>query len=131
MAKAKPGSAAAANPDDLPEILASSVVRAESGCFPPLLDKEEETCPKLFSLMAPMLVNDPTFKGKGDPRKVLREPLLMVSWDRASGLWKWSLTDKVLNTSWDGPLPSLVGIAEAVEACLTEGRYRVKKKKVT
>jgi len=131
MAKQKNGSAAAPNPSDLPEALAADVLRAASGCFPPLLDKEQELCPKLHSILGPMMVNDPAQAGKENPRKVLREPLLMVSWDRAGGLWKWSLTDKVLNLAWDGPLPSLVGIAEAVEACLVEGRYRVKRKKVT
>lgn len=131
MSKKPAGGAAAANPSDLPEILAADVLRAETGCFPPLLDKEAELCPKLHSILAPMMVNDPNHRGKGDPRKVLREPLLMISWDRAAGLWKWSLTDKVLNVGWDGPLPSLVGIAEAVETCLVAGTYRVKKKKVT
>lgn len=131
MAKNRTGGAAATNPNDLPEVLANDVLRAETGCFPPLLDKEQESCPKLWTLLAPSLVKDPNYQGKGEPRKVLREPLLMISWDRAAGLWKWSLGDKVLNVAWDGPLPSLVGIAEAVEACLLAGTYRVKKKKVT
>jgi len=130
MGKNKAASQAAVNPD-LPDALASAVVRAEAGCFPTFTEEEQARCPTLHSLLAPQLVNDPNHKGKGDPKKVLREPLLMISWDRAGGAWKWAIGDKLMNLAWDGPLPSLVGIAESVEIALAEGRYRVKKKKVS
>lgn len=130
MARRKPDGVAVSQPD-LPEFLADSITRAEQGCFPTFTDEERERCPTLHSVLSPQLINDPNHKGKGDPKKVLREPLLMISWDRATGSWKWAIGDKMLNTSWAGPLPTIVGIAEQIELCLTEGRFSVRKKKVS
>jgi len=127
----KKGEAVASVDPDLPEFLAQSLVRAEEGCFPTFTDEERKICPILHSLLSPQLINDPKHKGQGDPRKVLREPLLMISWDRAGGAWKWAITDKLLNTNWLGTLPTLVGLEASVELCLVERRYTVKKKKVT
>jgi hypothetical protein len=126
----EPGSPAL-NPPDLPETLAAAVLRAYEGTFPTPTEEEAQTIPHLFELLTPMMVRDPSHKGKGEPRKVLREPLLMLSWDRLQATWKLAIGDKVLNLSGQVPVRGLLTALADAEAALSAGTFPFKTKKVT
>lgn len=116
---------------DLPQVLADAVLRAELGCFPTFTDEERKKCPHLYEMLSPSLVNDPNHRGKGDPKKVLREPLLMISWDRLNGAWKWAVSDKILNIGGGGTLGTLIDVAGQIEAQLGSGTVPFKRRKVS
>jgi hypothetical protein len=96
--------------------------QALENAFPRPTDEERKRFPNLLWMVSPMLVPDPKFKGQGESPKVLREPLLMVSWDRTAGRWKWSLSDKTLNLSISGHLDSLDAIGEQIELSVASKR---------
>lgn len=129
--KAQGLNGSAPNPPDLPETLAAALLRAREGTFPTPTQEEETQLPNLFQLLCPMMVNDPSHRGKGDPRKVLREPLLMISWDRLAATWKLALGDKVLNISGSVPVRGLLTALSDAERHLAEGTFPFKTKKVT
>lgn len=116
---------------DLPETLADAVQRAQAGTFPSPTTEEEAQLPNLFQLLTPMMVNDINHRGKGDPRKILREPLLMISWDRLNATWKLAIGDKVLNLSGSVPVKGLLTALSDAEAHLVAGTFPWKNKKVT
>jgi len=128
MARKKADDTPAISPD-LPEFLATVLdsVRQKSGPTPTL--EEEEKIPTLFQLMTPMMVNDPRYKGEGKPPRALREPMLLISWDRRASTWKVSLTDKVLNISTAIPVPTLVDALQEVEKALAGGKVTFAQRK--
>jgi hypothetical protein len=121
----------ASNPPDLVEILAQAVLRAEEGSFPTATEEEAQAIPHLFQVLTPMMVTDPRHKGKGEPKKVLREPLLMVSWDRLTSAWKVGIADKVLNLTGSVGVYSLLTALTDADKHLVAGTFLWKSKKVS
>jgi len=89
-------------------------------------EEEREKVPQTLAFLAPELIDDPDYKGLGSARKVLREPMLMVTWDRAAGRWKWSITDRVCRVQVSGFFDSLVAFSERIEQQLMEKNVMVK-----
>jgi len=131
MAKDKPKGGTPANPSDLPLELATVMESARAGAVPYPSLEEEASVPLLFKWLTPMIVTDPRYKGDGKAPKALREPLLMVSWDRRAGVWKASISDKVLNLSGSGYLKSLATALVDVEAHLRDASFTWGQRKVT
>jgi len=131
MAKDKPKGGTPANPSDLPDSLARVMESARAGAVPYPSIEEESMVPELFKWLTPMIVTDPRYKGEGKPPKALREPLLMISWDRRSGVWKASISDKVLNLSGSAGLKSLATALVDVEEHLRSGTFVWGQRKVT
>jgi len=131
MTKDKPHRGAPANPSDLPESLAKVMLSASAGAVPYPSIEEEALCPELFKWLTPLIVNDPRYKGEGKPPKALREPLLMISWDRRIGAWKASISDKVLNLTGSGQIASLATTIVDVEKHLREQTFIWGQRKVT
>jgi hypothetical protein len=96
------------------------------------MPKQEEfhAIPQLLELMSPRLIRDPRWSGQGTAPLVLREPLLMVSWDRRAGAWKLSLSDKVLNVSGSCLVVDLLTALVEGERGITEGRWNWAQKKI-
>jgi len=130
MAKDKAKDRPAMTPD-LPDVLGNALARARAGTSPPYTDQDEAHVPQLWQFLEPRLVADPRYKGNGSAGKVLREPMVMLSWDRLSGSWKWTLTDKVLNVTGILPVPGLVSCVVDLEMGFTKGTIQWKEKKVT
>jgi len=121
MAKEKPAAKPPISPD-LPEFLAHVLDNVRQAKGPTPTTEEEAHLPRLFELLTPMMVADPRYRGEGKPPRVLREPMLLLSWDRRAGTWKCSITDKVLNVSTAIPVPTLLDALQAVERALASGQ---------
>jgi len=130
MAKARRKDGLAVNPD-LPKALAAAVTRAETGLLPTATADDEKECPNLLEMLCPRVVKDPRHKGSGDPPNVLMEPLLMISWDRLNGRFKWVITNRILNTTGGLGLTQLSGLAAEIERQLASGEVPWKAIKAT
>jgi len=130
MAKAKRKDGLAVNPD-LPDALAEAVRRAEGGLLPTATPTDEKDCPNLLAMLLPRSVRDPRHRGSGEPPPVLMEPLLMISWDRLNGRFKWVITNRILNTTGGMGLTQLSGLAEEIERQLGSGEVPWKAIKAT
>jgi len=128
---AKPKQNGAANPPDLPEHLVAAMEHSKQLLIPTISQAEEEAIPTLFRFLTPMLVADPRYKGEGKPPKALREPTVFLTWDRRSGGFKVSLTDKVLNLTGSVVVVSLLSALTDVEKELASGRFPWAQKKIT
>lgn len=115
---------------ELPAALAKVLTEAGSGTFPTFSDAEMEKLPFLVDLLRPMLVDNPRHKGSGEARKVLREPIGMLSWDRNFGCWKFALGDKVLDFSGFVHVKSLLDLLTEVESQIAFGNFHTKRKKL-
>lgn len=111
-------------------MLAGLISQARDNYSPPQDDADRAGLPLLFDLISPRLVPDPHHNGPHEPRKVLREPLLMVSWDRGQGRWKWAISDKMLNFSLTGSTERLSGLLESIESQVRAGTVGVRTIKV-
>lgn len=114
---------------DLPENLARIVVASKEGSLPNGTGDDKERLPLLLEFLTPMMVSDPRYRGEGKPPRALREPMLLLSWDRRAGSWKVSLTDKVLNVGGSILVPTLWGALEDVEKHMTGGRITFSERK--
>jgi len=112
--------------NELPEIFEALISRARDNHTPPVNDQDQQLCPTLHQLLSPRLVDNPEYNGNGTPNKVLREPLLMLSWDRAAGMWRFSLSDKVLNFSCSGNVSCLSASIAEIEAAVASGKTTFK-----
>lgn len=123
--KRKPGESPPITPE-LNGVLREIRNQAEENFGPIPGGAELEKCPKLLELISPGLV-EVVIKGTdGKKRRELREPLLMVSWDRGAGRWKWAVNDRTLKYTVYGWLETFMGLAEGIEECLQTGKYQAK-----
>jgi hypothetical protein len=99
---------------------------AHENSYPKPTDREEAECPQLIAFLAPQVVGDPDHKGEGKPKRVLREPMLMVTFDRAFQMYKWAITDKICRIQVGGHFPELVGFSAEIERQLAEKKCWVK-----
>lgn len=130
MAKNKREDRQPSNPDQLTLLKLLKETAAENS-VPVPSEEELRAYPNLLWLLAPMALDDPKHVGEGKPRRVLREPLFMLSWDRGAGRYKWAVMDKVLKISTYGLLDGLLDPFAAVEKQLAEKTAFVKETEVT
>lgn len=88
--------------------------------------EEREKVPQTLAFLAPEVIPDPDHRGESKAKKVLREPLLMISWDRAAGRWKWAISDKVCRVQVGGHFDTLIAFSEQIERQLAEKKVFVK-----
>jgi hypothetical protein len=115
----------ASNPDQLPEYLAA-IVQQGGGEVGPTLDTDLDSYPALCQVLSPRIVCIPPCDSYPKGTKVLREPLLSISWDRGLGAWRWSISDKVLNRRVSGAAAGLMLLLSSIENCLKDGTAQVK-----
>jgi hypothetical protein len=120
-----------ANPPDLPEMLATVIENARSVLLPVAELQGDIELSTLFGFLSPMVIKDPRYRGDGKAPRVLREPLLLTSWDRRAGRWKCSLTDKVLNVSGSCLVSSLCGSLMDLDTELRNGSFQWSERKIT
>lgn len=122
----KNGRSQQSNPDDQILRLKSWMEQAHENSYPKPTDEEMSCCPQLIAFLAPEVVNDPDHKGEHKPKRVLREPMFMLTFDRGAGQYKWVITDRICRIQVGGQVPVLVRFSEAVEAQLAEKKVWVK-----
>jgi len=115
----------------IPEDLISLMDRAKENAFPDRDEQDTATLPELVKVMTPVMVSDPRYKGNGTPTKVCREPLFMFNWDKSTGAWRWTISDKVLGFSLVGTAERLTGLLEAANASIIAGRVAYKPTRLT
>jgi hypothetical protein len=115
---------------DIGPVLAHVVEQGQQLHLPDPSEEERSAIGQLLELMSPRLIRDPRWSGQGQAPLVLREPLLMVSWDRRAGAWKLSISDKVLNVSGSCLVPNLLDLVVQGERGITEGRWTWAQKKI-
>lgn len=130
MASKKHENKPAINPD-LPEMLMAATEQAANILLPHISEEETEQIPTLFQFMTPMVVNDPRYKGDGKPPRVLREPLLMISWDKRLGAFKVNLSDKIFNLAGSISVQTLLGALLDTETSLRSNLFPWSQKKLT
>jgi len=97
------------SPQTLPDGLAAFVASAKDGSLPTVPTEADRPLKTLFELLRPCLVPDRKWNGQGRQKAVLREPLLMIAWDRRARAWKVTVADKQLNLSWTALVQDLAG----------------------
>jgi hypothetical protein len=127
----KPKKALPATTPDLPTALAEYILSAGERSLPSITEEDAAQLSDLWEMMRPCLVLDPRYRGQGDPPKVLREPLLMISWDRRAGGWKISISDKVLNLAGSMPVTCLANALCEANRALANRSYPFSERKVT
>jgi hypothetical protein len=115
---------------EVPAVVQRAIDVALASSFPKPSEQEQELLPNLLELLSPTFLADPRWKGQGEPKRVLREPLLMLSWDRMGGAWKVAYGDRVYELSGAVLVPSLVTCLVDAERLLSEGRFPFKQKKL-
>jgi hypothetical protein len=115
---------------ELPPVLAHVVAEGQKLLLPHPSPEEESGISELFELMSPRLIHDPRWSGQGTAPLVLREPLLLVSWDRRAGAWKVSISDKVLNVAGSCLVPSLLDLVGMTNALIVAGKISWSQKKI-
>lgn len=118
------------SPADISPVLAHVIDQGQRIQLPMPTDDELAKVPQMLELMSPRLIRDPRWSGQGTAPLVLREPLLMVSWDRRAGAWKLSLSDKVLNVSGSCLVMDLLDLVVQGERAIAEARWVWSQKKI-
>lgn len=108
------------------DAIKEALLQASENSVPIPSSEELEKLPQLLWFLSPALVDDPKHRGSQKPPKVLREPLLLVSWDRGAGRWKWAISDKTLNLSMDAHVDNLLSLGEQIEAAIVAKKVRIK-----
>ena len=122
----KPKNGQPSNPDEQILRLKEWMHIAHANSYPAPSQEEQESCPQLIAFLAPEVVNDPDHKGEHKPKRVLREPMLMVTFDRSSRAYKWVITDRICRVQVGGQFSSLLGFSNEIEAQLREKKCWVK-----
>lgn len=107
-------------------VLREWMEKAHENSYPIPSEEERTGCPQLIAWLAPQVVNDPDHKGEQKPKRVLREPMFMVTFDRSAGRYKWAITDKVCRVQVGGWFDSLLGFSSEIERQLVEKKVWVK-----
>lgn len=79
---------------------------------------------KAMELLSPSEI--PHEDGQGKVKRIWREPMLMVFWDRSSGAWRWTITDKAIGVAVRGTVSDLVALVEVIAAQIAEGKVEVR-----
>jgi hypothetical protein len=116
---------------ELPEHLADAIEHAKKLIVPYPQGDEEIKLPNLFRWLTPMLVPDPKWNGQGKQKRVLREPLLLLSFDRRAGSWKVTLSDSTLNLGGSCVVHSLLDAFIDVEHLMANNKFPWSEKKIT
>lgn len=111
---------------DSPPELEALRERARTQVAPVVNPEEEELIQDLLILLRPSIVRIAPKNEGGIVKEVLREPMLMVVWDRAAGRWRWSITDRTYEISTSGYVASLLDLAEQMSGQIKDGKVIVK-----
>jgi hypothetical protein len=114
---------AGVNPD-LPKSLISSLTRAIGYKMPVPEPEVLKRFPLVMEYLSTRAIKVPSGEENGKPRDAFAEPLLMISWDRRAGSFKWNCSNKLMNFGCGGLLsmdPALW--LEEIELCIKEDRH--------
>ena len=131
MAKKRENNGQPPNPPDLKAVLIRAREKAVAGSSPDPTADDSVNVPNLLSFLEPEIIRKIDFKGQGEAPRVLREPMVMLSWDRMAGRWKWGLSDKALNLSGLCYAGSLASAISDLEKALADDKVAWKERKVT
>lgn len=118
-------------PPDLKTVLIRAREKAVQGSCPEPTAGDQEACPNLLAFLEPEVIRKIDWKGQGEAPRVLREPMIMLSWDRMAGRWKWGLSDKALNLSGLAYADTLSSAIADLESALAGDKVAWKEKKIT
>ncbi len=102
--KSEPAEVASVNPE-MPIHLATSLTLARTHMLPTFDEEHYNLWSRLIEYISPREVKLPGKTTEDRPRDAFSEPLLMISWDRRAGQFKWSISNKTLNYGCGGLLP--------------------------
>jgi len=115
----------------LPDVLAALVTSAKAGTLPTAPHEDDTALRDVFDLLRPCMVPDRKWTGQGKQKAVLREPLLMISWDRRARSWKGTITDKQLNLTGSVYSLSISGVLAAFQAALATGQLVLAEREIS
>ena len=107
----------------LPELLASAQASAQAKMKPQANPEDDERLPKLISFLTPLAMPDPHHKGPGNPKTILRESMLLISFDKRQGMWKVNLSDNALGLGGAVYCSVLGAALDTVETMLRNGTF--------
>ncbi len=119
--RSSPQDVAAANPE-IPERLGESLLAAKGQTVPEISEETNNACPLLFEWLAPRKVKLPSARPGEKAVDAFMEPLLLISWDRRAGSWKWTISNKTLNYGCGGAITELSKSFEQIEELLRLGK---------
>lgn len=108
---------------ELPPLLASAVMAAKEKLKPAPNDADESKLPNLLAYLTPFAMPDPRHKGDAEAKIVLRESIALVSFDRRTGNWKVTLSDKLIGAGGSVACQSLSTCLQDVELLLSNGAF--------
>jgi len=114
----------------LPEGLEDILALAQANTRPPEPDEQEESVLALYRILSPVWVDveteieTPTGKKKVT-KKVLRQPLLMISWASNAGGWSVSVSDKTLAFRLSTVSECLATALQAINKAIEAGTIQV------
>ncbi len=110
-------------PFELPALLEAARMQAMAKQKPTQEEVDTTPFPNLVSFLTPFAMPDNRHKGDGQPRTVLRDALLLISFDRRAGMWKVNLTDKQLGMGGSVQSKRLETALHDVEMLLANGAF--------
>lgn len=120
--KSSPDKLAILNPE-MPEHLKKSIAEARTHTVPSIDDLTKKVCPHLFEYLSPRELKIEGDTEDARPKETFAEPLLMISWDRRAGTYKWSLMNKTINYGCGGSIIVLGNTIQEIEDCIAENRH--------
>jgi hypothetical protein len=79
---------------ELPALLQKAQEAAIQKMKPAPHERDDKELPHLVDFLTPFAMPDPKHKGEGEPKTIIREALLLITFDRREGCYKVSLSDK-------------------------------------
>lgn len=79
--------------------------------------------PNLLAFLTPFAMPDNRHKGDGNPKTVLREAMVLISFDRRAGMWSLNLTDKQLGMGGRIQCKTLAGCLTDCEMLLANNAF--------
>jgi len=108
---------------ELPELLRMAQTNAIAKMKPSPNEQDDKLLPNLKAFLTPFAMPDPHHKGDGNPKTVLRESIVLVSFDRRAGVYKVNLSDKLLGLGGSAMSISLCSCLSDVEVLLANGAF--------
>jgi RNase P/RNase MRP subunit p29 len=121
-AKKKP----VADPNQLPEFLATTLLEAKGRQLPGEALQVDQAIPKLWELLSPREITLEGTLGQKVPRRAIRQPLLSIYWSAGIGGWVVAVTDRVLKFKVTAVVLTLANALAEFEEALAAGKTEVK-----
>jgi len=123
MAKHKRDGKRAVVEFELPPLLMSAVMAAREKLKPAPNEQDQARLPNLLAYLTPFAMPDPKHTGEADAKMVLRESIALISFDRRTGSWKITLSDKLIGAGGSVACQSLSTCLQDVELLLANGAF--------